>query len=470
VLSCRCRQRAGIEQHGQIVGRLVGHASAGDVALVPDLVVNHRDFLDLVIQHDREILALVCARKLREVIAGCRGQEEVDLRLAGVGVLADAGAANIGAAHFGRALDLVVLNAAGLGNSRSGRHNHRVERHIAAQLLQRVLLAGVRTTQHRMNLQARRGLNDILHTTGIIDARQLDQDLVAAQVVLLNHRLAHAECIDAGADDLDRLLQRMRLQVGHRAGLHGQRPGIVRARSNVVLRAVLRVQDAANIVAAIRGSSADLNGVRTAEIRRNRANRDAVGLQILLDMRRVAVAGDAYRLIHHHLQDEMGAALEVETEVDSLQQRSFKRCAAESAGKADDAEDKDNDNGDDQNSFAGEILTHGTRMCWSSLGASLLGDILGGYRGDRAFDHFDLDVIRRNAKLDGVVLDGEDGPANAAAGRDLIPWLQVVEHLLPGLLLFLVGTNQQQIKDTDDQNKRKKLQHARRDRNGQKYC
>ena len=44
-----------------------------------------------------------------------------------------------------------------------------------------------------------------LDTIQVVDAGQLHQDLVGAQAIFLDHRLAHAQGVDAVADGLDRL-------------------------------------------------------------------------------------------------------------------------------------------------------------------------------------------------------------------------------------------------------------------------
>src|SRR5580700_11467594 len=51
---------------------------------------------------------------------------------------------------------------------------------------------------------------------------------------------------------------------------------------------------------------------------------------------------------------------------------------------------------------------------------SLLCFVLG-YGGNGALDHFDAEVVRGNAELDGVVFDGSNDAANAAGGGDSIP-------------------------------------------------
>ena len=145
-------------------------------------------------------------------------QVEDDLRLVGVGVAPGLRVANIGAADLGHLLDLVNLVGAARGRG-SGRlvEQHRIVGHGSAQRLQCGGLIRPRAALDGMDLKPRGGLNNVVDARQIVDSRQLDQDLVAAQVVFLDDRLAHAQRVDAGADDLDRLLERALLEVLDRA-------------------------------------------------------------------------------------------------------------------------------------------------------------------------------------------------------------------------------------------------------------
>src|ERR1700691_5113053 len=69
---------------------------------------------------------------------------------------------------------------------------------------------------------------------------------------------------------------------------------------------------------------------------------------------------------------------------------------------------------------------------------------------DSALDDLDFDVIRWDAQLDRVLLDRDDGSAHAAGGGDAVSRLQASQHLLPLLLLFLIGAHQHQVKNGDD--------------------
>jgi hypothetical protein len=60
--------------------------------------------------------------------------------------------------------------------------------------------------------------------------------------------------------------------------------------------------------------------------------------------------------------------------------------------------------------------------------------------------------------LDVIVPQGNDGSAQPSAGHDLVPVLQIIQHLLPLLLAPLLRHDQQKIKNREDENERSKTQ------------
>ena len=81
-----------------------------------------------------------------------------------------------------------------------------IRRQRTAYAGQRRLLILIRAADDGVNLKPGRGLDDAFHAVEIFNAGQLDQNLVVAQAVLLDDRLADAEGIHAVADGLDGLL------------------------------------------------------------------------------------------------------------------------------------------------------------------------------------------------------------------------------------------------------------------------
>ncbi len=125
--------------------------------------------------------------------------------------------------------------------------------------MRRGLLRGERPSHDQVNLQPRGRLDDVAHPAQVVYARQLHQDLVGAQVVLLDSRFGDSQVIDAGANSVDRLLQRMLLDRLHLGLLHGEGPVIVRRRRYRVLGSIAGVEQAAHVADLVRGRSLNLN-------------------------------------------------------------------------------------------------------------------------------------------------------------------------------------------------------------------
>jgi hypothetical protein len=104
-------QRAGAEQHRQVLGLLLAHR------LPPEMVPVSRIWsrmvatsLILLSSTTASDFALVRTGEVCETVASGGGQVEDDLRLIGIGVAPGLRVANIGAADFGDLLDLVDLS------------------------------------------------------------------------------------------------------------------------------------------------------------------------------------------------------------------------------------------------------------------------------------------------------------------------------------------------------------------------
>ena len=97
------------------------------------------------------------------------------------------------------------------------RQQHRIGRHDSALVLQGRLLAGIRSVGHLLDFKHGGGLHDVLHAAGIVDARKLHQNLVLPEPVRFNGGLADAESVNAIADGIDGLGDRLILQVSQRS-------------------------------------------------------------------------------------------------------------------------------------------------------------------------------------------------------------------------------------------------------------
>src|SRR6201995_1350539 len=100
------------------------------------------------------------------------------------------------------------------------------------------------------------------------------------------------------------------------------------------------------------------------------------------------------------------------------------------------------------------LLVRFLRMIESGrLYAALLGFLgcIGGHGRNGRLHDFNLDPVRRQLQLDRIITQRHDGAAHPAGGGDLVADLQVVQHLLPLLLLLLVRPEEQQVKHTHHQ-------------------
>ena len=215
-------------------------------------------------------------------------------------------------------------------------------------LLQRRLLARIRPAQRLLDLQHRRGLHDFLDPRRIVHARKLHQNLVLAEAVLLDHRLAHAQLVDAIADGLDGLRHRAVLQVGEVLRLHRNRPGIFRARAGVVLRQPVG-NNALEIAGLLRRNALDHDHFGMV----HRIGLDDVGVidlvrpQVFLEARKRVVGVDVDRVVDLHLQDQVRPATQVEAQMNAVGDRRQHTPARPVLRNAEDAEQEDQQDPDD---------------------------------------------------------------------------------------------------------------------------
>ena len=206
VLDAR-RQRARTQRQRQVLRLLLGEA-AGDAAFIVNLLLDGGHFHHLVVEHHGQPLAHVRAGERGKPPSAFAGQRELHV--------ADAHSHRVPASAVRRSLPLTadarLITQYSLGVVLSARsdvaalHQHGIRGKQAAVGLHRFLLAGVGAADRLPDFQHRGGLHDFFHARRIVNARQLHQDLVVAQSVLLDHRLADAELVNAVADGLDRLL------------------------------------------------------------------------------------------------------------------------------------------------------------------------------------------------------------------------------------------------------------------------
>ena len=223
-----------------------------------------------------------------------------------------------------------------------------------------VLLVLVRASDDGVNLQPVRALDNLLDVALVFNTRQLHQNLVGAQAVLLNHRLADAQRIHAVTQGLNGLLDRLRLQGRQHRLLHGQRPCIVPNAVQVVLVGVSgRIQKRANGIGAGRRSAVHADHLRLGRIGHNHLGIAQVGLlQILLDQRRRIVGLGGHRLLDLNLQDQVRAAAQVQPKMNALGQAFRQVLAGDTRRGPEDAPDTNHQDSNNQGNFTFEILLH----------------------------------------------------------------------------------------------------------------
>ena len=258
------RKRAGAQHHGEVLGLLRGE-SAGDAAFIVNLLLDGGNFLDLVVEHHGQLLADVGAGEAGEAAPAFAGQQKAD---GGTAVLVGGGlgGAQVAPGNGRGAGDDVPGGLGGVATARAdgaALHQHRIRRQHAILRGQRFLLAGKRAGQRLPDFQQGGGLHDLLDAGGIVHARQLDQDLVLAEAVLLDDRLADAKLVNAVANGLDGLRHGTVLELGERLRLHGQRPGVLGAGGEVVLRQQV-ADDLAQVGGGLRRNTLDLDAVGIA--------------------------------------------------------------------------------------------------------------------------------------------------------------------------------------------------------------
>src|SRR5665213_9769 len=239
----RSRQCAGAQHFGQNLD-LYWRETARDVTLIVNAAIYTGYFAHVSAHQHGHALAHVLARIVVELFAGVVGQREVYTALAGVRIDSRISGAEVAAGNDGDPLQNINLIGIRAGSQSAGAvDDHLVGRKSAAYAGECRGLILERAADNRMNLKARGGLNDRLDAIEVADARQLHQNLIGAQVVFLNHRLAHTQRIHAIANCLDGLLDGFLVQILDDLRLHGQQQtGVVIAAGDIVLIRVFLIE------------------------------------------------------------------------------------------------------------------------------------------------------------------------------------------------------------------------------------
>ena len=196
------------------------------------------DLLHLAVEHDRQRLADVLGGELVEAVTTVTGEGEDHV---GTATLfgSSFGRAQIASTDGRDAADEVVDIAASLPfllpmllplmmTASEG----RMPPWAASSFL--LTAVGAAVVQALADFQHGGGLHDFLDPGGIVDAGKLDENLVVAEAVFLNHRLGDAELVDTVADGFDGLLDGALLDGFQHGRLEGDVPGVIRAGDQIV--------------------------------------------------------------------------------------------------------------------------------------------------------------------------------------------------------------------------------------------
>ena len=278
-----------------------------DDAAIGDAGVDVGGGLDLIVEDDGQRTADVVAGDLLETAGAVRRELKADGRVLPL---------------VGRAADVAEILAGDRRNL-----GHEVKAGVAAlgvafddlgvlgdgpvEGLQEGGFVGRRAGLDQPPFQDGRGLDDALDALGVVDPRQLDDDLVAA--VALDDGLGHAELVDAVADGLDRLVDGLVAQCLHGHGLHGHR------RRGPVEGVVPFAGEEVELLAGF----AFLVGVKSLQGQFARAlaagdgaEGDRVFLKGVSQAQGHLVGVHAHGVLGQDLHDQVDAALEVQSQVD----------------------------------------------------------------------------------------------------------------------------------------------------------
>src|SRR5579883_1853360 len=457
------RQRAGAQQHGEVVG-LLDREIAGDLARAAgDRPQDARRRNHLAVEHDGERPADILAGHLAEALAAAQIETEIDVWLA---VLVEARL---------RVDQVLALH-----------HHPFFDRDRRAAILLRQFLDLVRRLAglgDEAEFQLGGGAENLLEPGRVLQARHLYQDAVGA--FLLDVRLGRAERVDAAAQHFDRLRDgASNLVLDRRIGerhLDRALVGLVdvermarRADHGVADRLVELPQKLQRLV-ALRGvgdphlNAALLHGDAAGDRYSALAQLAADIVAQLLDLRmgqRGAV----------HFEQNVRAALQVEPEHD-LPRRQDGRQAFLQGGDALRRKEArhDEQNGHDDQRDDGGDPPGGETKHWTSRSPRAFSLTMGGGLRSRFADRF-LDRlapgadladagpgdahahIGRDLDLDFAVIGRLGDLADKAAGRDdRIAAPRALEHLLMLAGAALLRAQDQEIHDRENDDERREL-------------
>src|SRR5579859_226355 len=317
------RQRPGFKLDAQIFGALLGEAALDD-SLIVNFLFNGGKFDHPVIEHDGQIVANMGAGKVAKAVAAVTVQRETYNGGAGVAFGGGLGVANIASGNHRTAIQHIDL----IFGPRVARayaaavHENCIGRQIVTVSCQGLLFGAINPLVNRAaDLQHGRGGNNADGAIRIY-ARKLDQNLIAFQGVFFNKRLSHTQGINALANGFDSLGDGLLFNFTHAGGLQAQHITVIGAGADVIL--LLVGGGIQNIVAKVGdgiGRDAfdyDLLGMTGRVGLIDVAIRNLVFAEQVLEALDGDIGIGVHRVVHLHLKDQVGAAFQVEAEMDAL--------------------------------------------------------------------------------------------------------------------------------------------------------
>jgi hypothetical protein len=154
----------------------------------------------------------------------------------------------------------------------------------------------------------------------VLDAGQLDDDLVIRGAVRRHDRLGDTELVHAAIDRLNRLLHRLGPALYGDVRLHLERVAPAAGRVAVIRQTELRLGNLAEL--SVRGGIHAFDGELAETDGFYRADSHVRGLQHFMKLFRAGFGFDANRVVSFDAIDHLNAALEVEAELDLVFGRS----------------------------------------------------------------------------------------------------------------------------------------------------
>src|SRR6185437_9027847 len=168
--------------------------------------------------------------------------------------------------------------------------------------------------------------------------------------MFLDHRLTNTQLVNAVADSLNGLLHRPVLELGQLGRLHSHSVGVLSAGIEVVLGQV-GGNDIAQVGTVVRRNPFHhdvvgiICGVRLGNVSKGDVSAAQGSLQALDGLLGVYID----RIIHLHLQDEVGAAFEVQAQGNAVLESLSQALSGKAGGDTENAVHEQQEDGDDEN-------------------------------------------------------------------------------------------------------------------------